>query len=724
MAKKTQGYGFNVSGGSGWAYPESGRAPLGNPETGDGVRQEWGYDAETRVKSARSRPQGQPAQYPPSQASKRPASAPRQSRSGTAQRPSASPQRQQPQTADTRSNWAYPAYSPHINRPSGAGNASAQISQRSSPVYDRARDPYAVNRSADTPRRGQPQQSRSYSVPLSDVPMTDEQRKKYEAAYYAKYGRSPYSSQSAPREDRRQAFLREESLRAEQQRREREAQYRREQEEKARRDRAARQRAEEMRREEQYRLRQEEERRREAEMRRREAERRRREAQAELERKKHRRLLFKKFKFHTVVVIIAIAVTLIALAAVMWAVFWGKGSESSKSITYYYGDKKVTGVSDELANPSGDIRINFTELADMFGFYKVSDGASFKFVVTEGDESDPSEGTGKDQYISFDVGSTTAVVNGTTVNLSSDSVYTADSLWVSDDIMDCVAGGISYTVSGRSVSFKKVNEKDEEGNNLRDDSGSYVYVPVTLKYSLSNDLTDVDLDDIYGPAENAVNGTPSAVTFKADLSEYEKYMNPEDATPYLVLVNKTNTVDESFVPENLVDIADTRKDGRKTQQMNSVAEKALEAMFIELRENGFTDVSVTSGYRDYAYQKQIFNSYINQEMAKGLTEEAAREEVLTYSAAPGTSEHQTGLCCDMHNLGAADVAFANEDAYKWLKENCWKFGFILRFPEGKDDITGYQFEPWHYRFVGRYTAEKIYNSGMCLEEYLDTVNLN
>ena len=111
-------------------------------------------------------------------------------------------------------------------------------------------------------------------------------------------------------------------------------------------------------------------------------------------------------------------------------------------------------------------------------------------------------------------------------------------------------------------------------------------------------------------------------------------------------------------------------------------------------------------------------------MAKGLTEEAAREEVLTYSAAPGTSEHQTGLCCDMHNLGAADVAFANEDAYKWLKENCWKFGFILRFPEGKDDITGYQFEPWHYRFVGRYTAEKIHNSNMCLEEYLDTLNLN
>lgn len=74
----------------------------------------------------------------------------------------------------------------------------------------------------------------------------------------------------------------------------------------------------------------------------------------------------------------------------------------------------------------------------------------------------------------------------------------------------------------------------------------------------------------------------------------------------------------------------------------------------------------------------------------------------------------------MHNLPGADVSFANQEVYKWLRENAWKFGFILRFPEDKTEITGYSFEPWHYRFVGRYHAQKIHKGGLCLEEYLQS----
>ena len=72
----------------------------------------------------------------------------------------------------------------------------------------------------------------------------------------------------------------------------------------------------------------------------------------------------------------------------------------------------------------------------------------------------------------------------------------------------------------------------------------------------------------------------------------------------------------------------------------------------------------------------------------------------------------------MHNLSSASQRFANEEAYTWLIENCYKFGFILRFPEGKEDITGYSFEPWHYRFVGRYHASEMHRLDMCLEEYI------
>ena len=116
--------------------------------------------------------------------------------------------------------------------------------------------------------------------------------------------------------------------------------------------------------------------------------------------------------------------------------------------------------------------------------------------------------------------------------------------------------------------------------------------------------------------------------------------------------------------------------------------------------------------------------YTNQEMAANpsLTRAQAEAIVVTYSSRPGTSEHQAGLCCDMHNLPSALDAFAKEEVFLWLKDNAWKFGFILRYPEGKQPITGVKFEPWHYRYVGRYHAKAIYDSGLCLEEYLEKLN--
>jgi len=212
-------------------------------------------------------------------------------------------------------------------------------------------------------------------------------------------------------------------------------------------------------------------------------------------------------------------------------------------------------------------------------------------------------------------------------------------------------------------------------------------------------------------------------TFATDLSSYEQFMNPVDRDAYLILVNSENTLDENYIPDDLVDVSNTRQDGRAMQQMRYCAAEALYALFSELSAAGYDDVSVTSAYRSYAYQDELFNSYINQEMAaNGYTEEEATAVVKTYSAYPGTSEHQTGLCCDMHNLGAADQAFANQDAYRWLNENAWKFGFILRFPEDKEEITKITFEPWHYRFVGRYHAAKIHAMGLCLEEYIELIN--
>ena len=187
----------------------------------------------------------------------------------------------------------------------------------------------------------------------------------------------------------------------------------------------------------------------------------------------------------------------------------------------------------------------------------------------------------------------------------------------------------------------------------------------------------------------------------------------------LEALRREHTIDGAYVPSDLVNIRASRSD--RTERMVETAEMALQALYIEMRAAGYTDVSVTSGYRSYDKQEYLYNLYTEQEMAAGISRAEAQKIVDTYSARPGTSEHQTGLCVDMHNLGSASQAFAKKEAYKWLIENCYKFGFILRFPEGKEDITGYSFEPWHYRFVGRYHASEMHRLDMCLEEYIEYI---
>ena len=118
---------------------------------------------------------------------------------------------------------------------------------------------------------------------------------------------------------------------------------------------------------------------------------------------------------------------------------------------------------------------------------------------------------------------------------------------------------------------------------------------------------------------------------------------------------------------------------------------------------------IVSGFRSYQTQESIFNRNV------GLYGE---ETANTFSAKPGQSEHQTGLAFD---INSTRWAFAESREAKWLAENCWKYGFIIRYPKGKEDITGYVYEPWHIRYVGKEQAQKIKDSGLCLEEYLEQI---
>lgn len=214
--------------------------------------------------------------------------------------------------------------------------------------------------------------------------------------------------------------------------------------------------------------------------------------------------------------------------------------------------------------------------------------------------------------------------------------------------------------------------------------------------------------------------------YKNDVSDVMEYIDPEDNTPYLMLVNPENPLDPEYVPEALDPIAAKYTALGSTYLLDECAERALDAMMEEMYDTlRMSAPYVTSAYRSYDYQKTVFNSYVSEYMKKGYTRDEAIAETLRTSAAPGTSEHQSGLCVDFFTTsmtnGLNNEEFEKTSAFLWLSANAHKYGFILRYPEDKTDITCYDYESWHYRFVGRRAATEIYLSGLCLEEYLEFI---
>lgn len=130
---------------------------------------------------------------------------------------------------------------------------------------------------------------------------------------------------------------------------------------------------------------------------------------------------------------------------------------------------------------------------------------------------------------------------------------------------------------------------------------------------------------------------------------------------------------------------------------------------------------ICSSYRTMEKQKKLFDNRMKNLVMQGYSPETAYKKTTDVIAVPGTSEHQTGLAVDIVDTYNQNLDETQESTpvQKWLMENSWKYGFILRYPPDKSDITGIVYEPWHYRYVGREAAKEIYEKGICLEEYLN-----
>ena len=176
-----------------------------------------------------------------------------------------------------------------------------------------------------------------------------------------------------------------------------------------------------------------------------------------------------------------------------------------------------------------------------------------------------------------------------------------------------------------------------------------------------------------------------------------------------VLVNPTHPMAEGYMPQ--------LQEVRGGYYLDERAAGALEQMLVDAEKDGIS-LWIVSAYRSVERQVNNYNNKIEEYVNMGLPREEAVIETSKYIAIPGTSEHCLGLAVDLNSL---EESFAQDPAYDWLIANCAGYGFILRYPKDKTDITGIYYEPWHYRYVGVNHARVIMEKKICLEEYLDTL---
>ena len=217
-----------------------------------------------------------------------------------------------------------------------------------------------------------------------------------------------------------------------------------------------------------------------------------------------------------------------------------------------------------------------------------------------------------------------------------------------------------------------------------------------------------------GPEEKAPEpALPRTAPIVPITAEEPIIKDPVDPEAWnLILVNPWNPLPENY--------SFTKKELSNGHAVDERCYPDLQAMMDACRAAGNSPV-ICSSYRSYEKQQSLYQNKVNRLAAQGYSQEKAREEAAKAVALPGTSEHQLGLAVDIVDIANQNLDSSQENTavQQWLMEYSWEYGFILRYPNDKSDITGIIYEPWHYRYVGKEAAAEIYQQGLCLEEYLE-----
>lgn len=274
---------------------------------------------------------------------------------------------------------------------------------------------------------------------------------------------------------------------------------------------------------------------------------------------------------------------------------------------------------------------------------------------------------------------------------------------------------ISVSMKGCSKSKKTdknevtTTDKIEESTHSKENESSSEEVSSTdtntdTSSSIMSDATSVSASSDSSefvppvvPSGNTVSKGTTSKGFKIQEINGATYIDG------VLIANKTYALPQDFIPTNPDQPVNA---DRSSTCLDKTLMSAWNTMLKDATAKGL-NIYIASGYRSYNYQVNVYNRYVKSDGAAVAD---------TYSSRPGNSEHQTGLCFDLNTI---EDSFQYTNEGKWVNDNCYKYGFCIRFPKGKDSATGYQYESWHLRYVGVDLATKLYNNGdwLSLEEY-------
>ena len=254
------------------------------------------------------------------------------------------------------------------------------------------------------------------------------------------------------------------------------------------------------------------------------------------------------------------------------------------------------------------------------------------------------------------------------------------------------------------------NSKDKDIDNVKDnESTEKVKEKEDNEFSKLSYYKEENLDRYKSYETNNPNLSIEDIVTKVNLNlDKEIYTDTRPSTNLntnYLLVNKFNYLDSNYIPENL-ELLDNSY-AKSGIYLVKEAKDNIERLISDAKNDGM-NIRVISAYRSYSYQENLYNNYVKND---GV------ENADTYSARPGYSEHQTGLVVDITRAFDDFNNFENTNEYNWMLENAHNYGFILRYPKDKEDITTYSFEAWHYRYVGVELAQKIKASNLTFDEY-------